>query len=79
MSYARQQNNFSPMVELRAEASYQLTRALAARVGYTGIFVDNITRASQTVDWFIPDLGLLRGGEQEIYINGLDFGFDVVY
>lgn len=79
VSYARQQNNFSPTVELRAEASYQITRALSARVGYTGIFVDNITRASQTVNWFIPDLGILRGGEQEIYINGLDFGFDVVY
>jgi hypothetical protein len=79
VSYARQQNNFSPMVELRAEASYQVTRALAARVGYTGIFVDNITRASQTVNWYIPDLGIKRGGEQEIYINGVDFGFDVVY
>jgi hypothetical protein len=79
VSYARQQNNFSPTVELRAEASYQITRALAARVGYTGIFVDNITRASQTVNWYIPDLGIKRGGEQEIYINGLDFGFDVVY
>lgn len=79
VAYARQQNNFSPMVELRAEASYQITRALAARVGYTGIFVDNITRASQTVNWYIPDLGILRGGEQEIYINGVDFGFDVVY
>jgi hypothetical protein len=79
VSYARQQNNFSPMVELRAEASYQITRALAARVGYTGIFVDNITRASQTVNWYIPDLGIKRGGEQEIYINGVDFGFDVVY
>jgi hypothetical protein len=79
VAYARQQNNFSPLVELRAEASYQITRALAARVGYTGVFVDNITRASQTVNWFIPDLGILRGGEQEIYVNGLDFGFDVVY
>ncbi len=79
VSYARQQQNFSPLAEIRADMSYQITSSIAAKLGYTGLFVDNITRASQTVNWFIPDLGILRGGEQEIFINGVDFGFEAVY
>lgn len=79
VSYARQQQNFSPLAEIRADLSYQVTSSIAAKLGYTGLFVDNITRASQTVNWSIPDLGILHGGEQEIYINGVNFGFEAVY
>ncbi len=79
VSYARTDDDFAPMAEIRAEASYSFTRALSARLGYTGIFVDNISRASQMVNWYIPDLGITDGGKQDIYVNGLDFGFDVVY
>ena len=79
-SYGRQENDFSPVVELRADLSYQMTSSIAARLGYTGTFVDNITRASQMVRWALPDLGLLEGsGKQDIFINGVNFGFDVVY
>ncbi|MCH7751703.1 MAG: BBP7 family outer membrane beta-barrel protein [Planctomycetes bacterium] len=79
-SYGRQENDFSPMAELRADLSYQVTSSITARLGYTGIFVDNITRASQMVRWALPDMGILEGsGKQEIFINGVNFGFDVVY
>ncbi len=79
-AHGRQENNFSPVVELRADLSYQVTGAIAARLGYTGTFVDNITRASQMVRWALPDMGIREGsGNQEIYINGANFGFDVVY
>jgi hypothetical protein len=76
----RQANNFSPVGELRADLSYQLTGSIAARLGYTATIVDNITRASQMVNYTLPDMGLLPGsGNQEIFINGANFGFDVVY
>jgi len=75
----RNDNDFSPLVEFRAESSYQITNSISARLGYTAMFIDNITRASQSVRWFLPDLGLLEGGQQDIFINGIDFGFDVVY
>ncbi len=78
-SYGRRDDNFTPVVEFRAESSYQLTSSIAAKLGYTAIFVDNISRASQTVRWYLPDMGLLSGGEQDIFINGVNFGFDVVY
>ncbi|HYO25388.1 MAG TPA: BBP7 family outer membrane beta-barrel protein [Lacipirellulaceae bacterium] len=75
----RQDNEFSPVAELRAEGRYQLTSAFALKLGYTGIFVDNITRASQVVRYRLPDLGLLEGGQQDIFVNGVDFGVEAVY
>ncbi|MCH2115479.1 MAG: BBP7 family outer membrane beta-barrel protein [Pirellulales bacterium] len=76
----RQENDFSPVAELRADLSYQVTGSIAARLGYTATFVDNITRASQMVNWTLPDMGLLPGhGNQDIFINGANFGFDVIY
>ncbi len=78
-SYGRQDNEFSPTAELRANLSYQLTSAVALRLGYTAIFVDNISRASQITRYFLPDMGLRPGGQQEIFINGANFGFEVVH
>lgn len=78
-SYGRRENNFSPVAEFRAEGSYQLTSAIALKLGYTATFIDNITRSSQVVRWYLPDMGLLSGGEQDIFINGVNFGVEVVH
>lgn len=75
----RTDNDFSPLVEFRAETSYQITSSIAARLGYTAIFVDNITRSSQIQRWELPNLGTTEGGQQDIFINGANFGFDIVY
>jgi hypothetical protein len=78
-NYGKRADEFSPVVEFRADASYQVTRALAARLGYTGIFVDNISRAAQVTKYSLPDHGFREAGQQYILINGVNFGFDVVY
>jgi hypothetical protein len=79
-NHGKQEEEFSPVVELRAQASYQITRALAARLGYTATFVDNIRRASAQVKYELPNMGF-RDEEitQDIFINGVNFGCDVVY
>ncbi len=78
--HGKQENDFSPLVELRVQGSYQITRALAARLGYTATFVDNIRRAAQHVKYELPNMGFRENaGTQEIFINGVNFGFDVVY
>ena len=79
VSYGMRKNDFAPLGELRAEMSYRVTRSVAFRLGYTATIIDNITRASQTVRWYLPDLGIRDDGQQEIFINGANFGFDVVY
>jgi hypothetical protein len=78
--HGKQENDFSPTAELRVQASYQITRALAAKLGYTANFIDNIRRSSQQVKYELPQMGF-RDDEvtQEIFINGVNFGFEVVY
>ena len=78
-SYGRRDDEFSPTIEVRAELSYQFTGSIAARLGYTGIFVDNISRAASITNYSLPDFGFLDGGKQDIFINGGNIGFDVVY
>jgi len=75
----RRDDDFSPLGELRAEASYQVTSAIALRLGYTAMFVDNIRRAAHQVRYELPNFGFRDGGKQDIFINGVNFGFDVVY
>ena len=79
VKHGRTDNDFSPLVEFRAESSYRITSSIKFKLGYTAIFVDNVTRASQAVRWYLPDLGLLQGGQQDIFINGANVGFDVMY
>jgi hypothetical protein len=78
-NYGRQDNDFSPVVELRADMSYSITRSLSAKLGYTAIFADNITRAASVTRWRLPDMGFNETGQQHIFVNGVDVGFELVY
>ncbi|WP_145061158.1 BBP7 family outer membrane beta-barrel protein [Adhaeretor mobilis] len=79
-NHGKQEEDFSPVVEIRANASYQVTGAIALRLGYTGTFVDNIRRASQHVRYRLPDMGFREGaGTQDIFINGVNVGVEAVY
>ncbi|MEQ8208714.1 MAG: BBP7 family outer membrane beta-barrel protein [Lacipirellulaceae bacterium] len=79
-NHGRQEEDFAPLVEIRANASYQVTKALALKLGYTGTFVDNIRRASQHVRYRLPDMGFRDdAGTQNIFVNGVNGGFEVVY
>ncbi len=75
----RQETEFSPLAELRADVRYRITDVFSARLGYTATFIDNVTRASQVVQYRLPDLGIRAGGQQEIYFGGVDVGFEAVY
>lgn len=68
-------NDFSPLAELRLEARYKITKALAVKLGYTGKFVDNIRRASQSGVYSLPNLGL-QDGKRDILVNGVNFGIE---
>lgn len=78
-SAGRRDDEFSPLGELRVEASYQMTSAISLRLGYTAMFVDNIRRAATQVNYSLPNMGFRDGGTQDIFINGGNIGFDVVY
>lgn len=79
--HGKQEDFFSPTVELRAQASYQITTALALKLGYTAIFMDNISRAAQQVRYELPRMGFRedQAGEQYIFINGVNMGVEAVF
>ncbi len=70
---------FSPIVELRVEAHMQLTNLIEVKAGYTGIFVNNVVRAADMVNYSLPNMGITRslgGNLQEVYIQGLNLSIE---
>jgi hypothetical protein len=70
---------FSPIIELRLEARAQLTNMIAVKAGWTGIFVNNVVRAADMVDYTLPNMGITRsldGNMQNVFINGLTLGVE---
>ena len=70
---------FSPIIELRVEAHMQLTNIISVKAGYTGIFINNVARAADMVDYTVPNMGITRsldGNLQNVYIQGLNLGIE---
>jgi len=65
--FSNQQDNedFSPIGEVRASASYQLTETLRVRVGYSAFYVGNMQYAQDAVVWRLPDLGISTSPDQD--------------
>ena len=78
-THGRQENEFSPVAELRVQASYNLFSSLSLKAGYTGAFIGNIKRAAPSVHYSLPDWGYLDAGTQNLLINGFDLGLEFVY
>lgn len=77
-NHAEHLREWSPAVELRAEIRYQLTRAISFRAGWTGLYVDGIARASNIINYEVPDMGLLpRHNRQSLFMHGWAIGVDV--
>jgi hypothetical protein len=79
-SFNAMQNNsdFSPVGEWRMEASYYAASWLAFRVGYTGMAIGGVSRASQKLSYSLPSLGLTDNGSNEtVLINGLNVGIEI--
>jgi hypothetical protein len=73
--YARE---FTPGIELRLELHYQLTRSVSFRGGWSGTWMDKISRASQLTDYTLPNFGIVPVNDRHgVYLNGVVIGVDV--
>jgi putative beta barrel porin BBP7 len=71
---------FAPLGELRADAIYKLTRNASIEVGYTGLLMSGIGRAVDRIIYNVPNMEVLDGADkQHVYINGVNFGFNINY
>ncbi len=70
---------FAPVGEIRVNVSYQATRSVGLKVGYTGLVMGGISRASNRVDYSGPDLiSILPGNNNQIFFaNGVNFGVEI--
>ena len=64
---------FSPVGELRAEGSMRLTRDISVSVGWNGLIVGGITRASNSVVYSLPRMGILDR-QEEMLAQGVSVG-----
>ena len=54
------------------EAHLLLTNIIAVKAGYTGMFINNVVRAADMVDYTVPNMGITRsldGNMQPVYIK----------
>lgn len=69
---------FTPGVELRLEARYQVTRSISFRAGWTALWLDHLARPSGMIDYTLPDFGILRDkNNQNVLMQGVTIGIDV--
>jgi len=59
--------------------AYAATRNVNIKVGYEGMVVGNVSRASNRVDYNSPNLvGITPKSNDEIFfVNGLNFGVEI--
>jgi hypothetical protein len=78
-SHGLREQEFSPVAELRVQASYHIWKAAALKFGYTGSYIGNIRRAAPSVRYRLPDMGYVRTDGEDFLINGFDLGIELVY
>ncbi|MCA9248977.1 MAG: BBP7 family outer membrane beta-barrel protein, partial [Planctomycetales bacterium] len=69
-------NQFSPVAELRLDAAYAVTKSIAVKAGWTGMFVGRVARGSALIDYSLAEPGLLSNAEP-VFSNGVNFGIEV--
>jgi hypothetical protein len=74
------ENEWSPAAELRVDLKYQLTRAIAARVGWTGMWIDSIARAAGMIDYSLGEnsvMGITNRNTQGLFMHAFTFGLEM--
>lgn len=71
-------DQLAPAVELRAEVSYTVTKAIELSAGWTGMWQDGLARPSSMVNYTLPTMGIISGqNNQDIFVNGITLGVEV--
>ncbi len=69
---------FAPVGELRANVSYQLTKAISVQAGYNFLLGGGISRGSRRIEYTLPALRILDNNKHDAwFVNGLNVGVTV--
>lgn len=71
-------NEFAPGAELRINTSYQFTKALAVKLGWTGMWQDGLARPSDMIIYRLPIMGIRDDKNvQDTFIHGFNLGLEL--
>ena len=71
---------WSPIIELRLNLQYQLTRGISIRGGWTGMWIDGIARGTALNVYRVPDMGInMANNREDVFIHGFNFGAQMNY
>jgi hypothetical protein len=68
---------FTPIGELRVETAYQITKSIALKGGFTGMYQNGIGRASSMIVYQLPTLGISQDNREDVWTAGFNFGVEV--
>jgi hypothetical protein len=71
---------FSPIVELRLQGQMQLTNLISVKAGWTAMWISNVARASDMVEYTLPNMGITNADDanrQNVFVNGLTLGVEL--
>ncbi|MBC7352455.1 MAG: BBP7 family outer membrane beta-barrel protein, partial [Thermogutta sp.] len=76
-SHSATEEEWAPCAELRATIKYQVTSKINLSVGWTGLWMDGIARASNMILYRVPDMGItMEHNTQDLFINGVTAGVE---
>ncbi len=79
-THAAHENEWSPTVEFRANLQYQLTRAIALRFGWTGMYIDGVARSPNIILYQVPNMGLnIDNNREGVFMHAVTGGVTVNY
>ena len=73
---------FCPIVDVRLELKYNVTRNIAANVGWAGVWMDNIARPASMNDYTLHSNGTVMGflsgqNQQQLWMTGVTAGVEI--
>lgn len=77
-SHRDSHDEFSPNGELRAEANLRITETLTFAINWSGIAVDNALMTDSRTRFYLPDMGLVDPGNQQLPVHNFFCGIEMV-
>jgi len=75
---AERHHEFSPAGELRAQSSLQLSPAVAVKLAWTALMIQNVMEADDRIDYQFPGAKLRDPDEQQLFVQSIYCGLDIV-
>ncbi len=72
------EREFAPTAEFRLNLSYQVSKAVNLRVGWTALYMDGVARAVSVQEYSLPTLGFdTSSNKEDLFAQGFNVGVEI--